>query len=121
MHAGGMRSWLMHSNRSKKHLAPALALSALALLFFVATVLTSSVTAQKLKQLPPPPPAPRYRPKPTPTPAPTPEPVYEVLRISSNLVVVPVSVTDANGQPVLGLKHTDFRVIEEGRPQEIAQ
>jgi len=111
----------MHSNRGKKFFAPALVLIALALFFFVATLFPSSVTAQKLKQLPPPPPAPRYKPKPTPTPTPTPEPVYEVLRISSNLVIVPVSVTDANGQPVLGLKQTDLQVTEEGRPQEIAQ
>jgi Ca-activated chloride channel family protein len=46
---------------------------------------------------------------------------YEVLRVSSNLVVVPVSVTDASGQPVAGLQASDFRLEEEGRPQEIAQ
>jgi Ca-activated chloride channel family protein len=46
---------------------------------------------------------------------------YEVLRVTSNLVVVPVSVTDAAGQPVLGLTTTDFRLEEEGRTQEIAQ
>lgn len=45
----------------------------------------------------------------------------EVLRVSSNLVVVPVSVTDAKGQPVLGLTAADFRLEEEGRAQEIAQ
>lgn len=45
----------------------------------------------------------------------------EVLRVSSNLVVVPVSVTDAKGQPVMGLVASDFRLEEEGRVQEIAQ
>lgn len=64
-------------------------------------------------------------PKPTPTPAPAAskddEGDYEVVRVTSNLVVVPVSVTDAAGQPVLGLKATDFRLEEEGRAQEIAQ
>lgn len=45
----------------------------------------------------------------------------EVLRIESRLVVVPVSVLDANGQAVLGLKAQDFRVLEESKPQEIAQ
>jgi len=78
-------------------------------------------SAQKLKQLPPPPPVPRYKPKPTPTPKPTPEPEYEVVRITSNLVMVPVSVTDAQGQPVLGLKQSDFRIEENGSAQEIAQ
>jgi len=30
-----------------------------------------------------------------------------------------VSVTDANGQPVTGLKTEDFRVLEEGKPQKL--
>jgi Ca-activated chloride channel family protein len=54
-------------------------------------------------------------------PTPDEEGDYEVLRVSSNLVVVPVSVTDATGQPVLGLTAADFRLEEEGRAQEIAQ
>ena len=45
----------------------------------------------------------------------------EVIRVSSNLVVVPVSVTDEKGQPVMGLAVKDFRLEEEGRVQEIAQ
>lgn len=61
-------------------------------------------------------------PKPTATPATTPvEEEQEVVRVNSRLVVVPVSITDAAGQPVLGLKAQDFRVAEEGKPQEIAQ
>ena len=43
----------------------------------------------------------------------------DVLRISSNLVAVPVSVTDASGQPVGGLMVRDFRLEEEGRPQQV--
>jgi Ca-activated chloride channel family protein len=73
-------------------------------------------------------PAPRPRrvlPTPTPTPAPTPEdPVSldddDIVRVTSNLIVVPVSVTDGQGNPVLGLKAGDFRLEEEGRPREIA-
>lgn len=62
----------------------------------------------------------------TPSPAPTPAAVendddYDVVRVTSNLVVVPVSVTDASGQPVLGLKNADFHLEEEGRVQEIAE
>src|SRR5260370_42590449 len=34
---------------------------------------------------------------------------------------MPVSVTDGNGQPMLGWKVADFRIEEDGRLQEIAQ
>ncbi len=107
----------MYSGKKRKYFGPALVLTALAL-FFCGTIFWGSVTAQKIKQLPPPPPGPRYKPKPTPTPEP---PEYEVIRVSSNLVLMPVAVTDAGGQPVLGLKATDFRIEEDGRPQEISQ
>jgi Ca-activated chloride channel homolog len=108
-------------SKYRKYLPPALVLSALALSFAAAVFFNPPARAQKLKQLPPPPPAPRFKPKPTPTPAPTPEPEYEVIRVSSNLVVVPVSVTDSQGQPVLGLKQNDFHIEEGGRAQEISQ
>jgi len=60
----------------------------------------------------------------TPTPTPKIEKADddgEVIKISSRLVVVPVSVLDASGQPVLGLKAQDFRVAEENKPQKIDQ
>src|SRR5256714_9089996 len=107
----------MHLN-SKNISWPALTIAALALFFLGATLLTPDTSAQKIKQLPPPPPVPRYKPKPTPTPAPI---EYVVVRVTSNLVVVPVSVTDAQGQPMRDLKATDFRIEEDGRAQEIAQ
>src|SRR5260370_10573798 len=113
-----MRSWWMLSDNKKKSFAPALVLSALALFCCAAVFLNAPVTAQKIKELPPPPPVPRYKPKPTPTPEP---PEYEVIRVSSNLVVMPVSVTDRNGQPMLGLKVADFRIEEDVRLQEVAQ
>ena len=69
----------------------------------------------------PPPPMPTPKPKATPTPDPPKDEDYDVVRVTSNLVIVPVSVTDAAGQPVLGLKTTDFRLEEEGRAQEIAE
>src|SRR5258708_12327903 len=113
MQAGGLRSWLMDPIRTKNNFAPRLILSAPVLFLFAIILLITPATAQKIKQLPPPPPGPRYKPKPTPTPE------YEVVRISSNLVVVPVSVTDAQGRPVLGLKQSEFHLEEDGRAQEI--
>jgi Ca-activated chloride channel family protein len=107
---------------SRKFFAPALVIGALALIVLGLIAVTTPVSrAQKIKELGPPPPVPRYKPKPTPTPAPTPEPEYEVVKITSNLVMVPVSVTDAQGNAILGLTQKDFRIEEDGRPQEIAQ
>ncbi len=59
----------------------------------------------------------------TPTPKPTPPPAEdgEIIKVDSRLVVVPISVTDTAGQPILGLKAQDFRVMEENRLQEIVQ
>ncbi len=45
----------------------------------------------------------------------------DVIKIDSRLVVVPVSVLNADGQPVSGLTAKDFRVSEENKVQEVAQ
>ena len=104
--------------RQKSVWAPAILLMALAPFFFV-----SRATAQDVKPAPQSTPSKSSPPlsKPSPTPKPPVDDEYEVVRISSNLVVVPVSVTNAEGQPVLGLKVDDFRLHEEGREQQIAQ
>jgi Ca-activated chloride channel homolog len=47
------------------------------------------------------------------------EPQDEAIRLSSRLVVVPVSVTDAAGQPVKDLTADDIVIEEEGQPQKI--
>lgn len=57
-------------------------------------------------------------PKPTATPPPD---DGEIIKVESRLVVVPVSVTDSMGQPVLGLKAQDFQVLEENRKQQVEQ
>ncbi len=60
-------------------------------------------------------------PKPTPTPAPVIEDDGDVIKINSKLVVVPVSVTDAQGLPLTGLKVTDFYLLEENKEQQLDQ
>lgn len=80
---------------------------------------TARVGAQTVKDLPPPPPIPRL--KPTPTPTPPPQEVLDVVKVTSNLVMVPVSVTDSQGQAVQGLKVEDFRLEEEGRQEQITE
>lgn len=100
---------------SSFRLSPSALLFVLALLFLVSASV-SVAQAQILNEPPPPPPKPKPKPQPTPK-----DEDYEVVRVTSNLVVVPVSVTDAAGQPMLGLKLSDFHLEEEGRVQEIAQ
>ncbi|HST54166.1 MAG TPA: VWA domain-containing protein [Pyrinomonadaceae bacterium] len=65
------------------------------------------------------PPPVNQRPTPTPTPANEAIDESEVVRVTSNLVVVPVAVTDSSGNAVQGLKKEDFRLEEEGRAQEL--
>ncbi|MGH9834973.1 MAG: VWA domain-containing protein [Blastocatellia bacterium] len=49
----------------------------------------------------------------------TPEPEAEPIRIDTNLVAVPVSVTDAQGNPVRNLTAEDFKLEEEGVAQQV--
>ena len=96
---------------------PAFLLGVLAL-FLCVSLSATAVQAQGTKDLPPPPPA--WKAKPTPTPKPPEDEKLEVVRVTSNLVMVPVSVTDTTGNAVQGLTKTDFRLIEEGKQQEIS-
>jgi Ca-activated chloride channel family protein len=45
----------------------------------------------------------------------------EVIRVSTHLVTVPVSVTDASGQAIQGLKFGDFKIAEDGNPQILSK
>ena len=101
----------------------------------VASSQNSSSTPIVIPQLPPAKPTPTPEdlgepPPPRPTPTPTPKETKpsevldgddEVIRVTSNLVVVPTSVVDAMGNPVQGLKPADFLLEEEGRRQEVAE
>jgi Ca-activated chloride channel homolog len=106
---------MIANNCSGRHLGSALLVAVLALFFFA----VEGKAQVPLKDLPPPPPPPT--PKPTPTPKPLTDEDFDVVRVTSNLVMVPVAVTDAAGQPYRGLKVSDFRLEEEGKLQEIAQ
>src|SRR5262249_53551186 len=48
-----------------------------------------------------------------------PEPEAEPIRINTNLVAVPVSITDEQGNPIRNLRAEDFLLEEEGAPQQI--
>src|SRR5688500_18359288 len=45
----------------------------------------------------------------------------EVLRIDTQLVEVPLVVTDKSGKPLLNLKQNNFAVYENGKLQEVAE
>jgi Ca-activated chloride channel family protein len=55
---------------------------------------------------------------------PTPEPVEigeeEVLKIDTDLILVDVTVTDAQGRAVKGLKPEDFKLYEDGEERRVA-
>jgi Ca-activated chloride channel family protein len=99
----------------KNFMRPAFLMGVLAVFLIVA--FGPAVQAQGVKQMPPPPPV--WKAKPTPTPKPPEQEVLDVVKVTSNLVMVPVSVTDQQGNAVQGLTKTDFRLIEEGKGQEI--
>jgi len=99
----------------KKLLWPAFLIGVLAIFLSAPAARAQS----SVKDLPPPPPL--WKAKPTPTPKPVePDVITDVIRTTSNLVMVPVSVTDQTGNAVQGLQVKDFRLDEEGKQQEIS-
>jgi Ca-activated chloride channel family protein len=104
----------MNRNFGKNRSGLVLLVAALTLFCF-----RGAVSAQTIRDLPPPPPVPS--PKPTPTPAPPKDEDFEVIRVSSNLVMVPVSVIDQRGQAVRGLQVADFQLSEEGKEQQLTE
>lgn len=73
------------------------------------------------------------RPPTAPTPLPTPTPAEEVsqiieptnsdddevIKVDTNLVSIPVKVSDRNNRFVAGLKQEDFQIFEDGKLQQI--
>jgi Ca-activated chloride channel family protein len=45
----------------------------------------------------------------------------DVVRVDTQLVDVPITVTDKTGKPIAGLKIGNFEVYEDGRKQELAE
>ncbi len=57
-------------------------------------------------------------PKATPTPKPDEE---EVIKVDTQLIEVPLVITDRTGKPLLNLKQTNFVVYEDGKKQDILE
>ena len=83
---------------TRKFSRPAFLLGVLALFLSVASYTSTAQAQSSIKDMPPPPPA--WKAKPTPTPKPPEKEVLDVVRVTSNLVMVPVSVTDAQGNVI---------------------
>lgn len=52
---------------------------------------------------------------------PTQKPEDEVIRVDTELVEVPVVITDRAGRPVLNLKQSNFAVFEDGKAQQVTE
>jgi Ca-activated chloride channel family protein len=50
----------------------------------------------------------------------TPDDTDEIIRVDTQLVDVPVVITDKTGKPLLNLKQNNFVIYEDGKPQEIS-
>jgi Ca-activated chloride channel family protein len=44
----------------------------------------------------------------------------DIVRVETQLVSVPTVVTDRNGHPITGLRQENFEVLEDGKPQRLA-
>jgi Ca-activated chloride channel homolog len=44
----------------------------------------------------------------------------DVIRVETDLVIIPAQITDRNGRPVTGIRKEEFRIFENGIEQEVA-
>ena len=49
-----------------------------------------------------------------------PVPEDEIYKVDTDLIDVPVAVTDKAGKPILNLKLSNFTVLEDGKPQQVS-
>ncbi|MDQ1638817.1 MAG: Ca-activated chloride channel [Pyrinomonadaceae bacterium] len=89
------------------------------LLLFVCLVTASFVPAQT-KRVPPKNQKPLPKQQPMPTSPPVEREQIETVKIDTNLVMVPVTATAADGRNVSGLTQDEFAVTEDGVTQQLA-
>ncbi len=97
------------SNRNRNHRSWKVCA---ATLLFTATLATA-VFAQSVQSPPPPPPPQQSQSAPAQSTRPP-------LRVVRQMIQVDVVAKDRDGKPVAGLKQSDFKVFDEGKPQQIA-
>ena len=96
------------------------ALRSLCLSVLVGLAFTSGLFAQNQPPQTPPPQAPAATVGIAPGQSPTPQPLEApTIRVTAREVLLDVLVVDKSGQPVTGLKASDFSVSEEGQAQVI--
>ncbi len=89
-------------------------------LLLAVCVMTASFAPGQTKRLPPKRPKPLQKQQPTPAPPPVNPDQVETVKIDTNLVMVPVAATAADGRNVPGLRQDEFTVTEDGAKQQIA-
>jgi len=84
--------------------------------FFMARQEAGRVSAQSKTPTPTPAATPVLS---TPTPAKTPNPDDEIIKIDTELVNLNVRVVDRNGRPINNIQQKEFKILEDGVPQQI--
>ena len=106
----------MVSQLKMKRISIAAALG-LAVTFGIVLTRTDSNPVSAQTKTPSPTPTPEAAPKlATASPTPTPE---EIIRVDTELVNLSVRVIDRNNRPINNLQEKDFKILEDGVPQQI--
>ena len=87
-------------------------------IFLVVMLALTAVFSQSKRAGQNPPPQ-QPQPQPSPTPPPEPEEI-EILKTATDLVTVPVIATNKDGLSITDLRQEEFKISEDGVPQQIA-